>query len=144
MTTILEAFERGTSTFNAHDLDGFAEVLTDDVVFQAPGGMRGQGKSACAEFFGGWWRAFPDAHVDVHGLYLSEDAAVEEGLFTGTHHGVLHTPAGDIPPTGRGVRIAYLQVLRFREGKHASFNLIFDRLEMLQQLGLATSPAPPE
>jgi hypothetical protein len=27
-------------------------------------------------------------------------------------------------------------VLRFREGKHLSFNLMFDRLAMLEQLGL--------
>jgi hypothetical protein len=41
--TVREAFERGTETFNAHDLDGFAKVLADDVVFEAPGGMRGAG-----------------------------------------------------------------------------------------------------
>jgi ketosteroid isomerase-like protein len=141
MTTTLDAFQRGTSTFNAHDLDGFAEVLADDVVFHAPGGMRGEGKSACAEFFAGWWVAFPDAHVDVHDLHLIEDVAVEEGSFTGTHGGVLRTPTGDIPPTGRPVRIPYIQVLRFRNGKHVSFNLMFDRLEMLDQLGLVTAPA---
>jgi steroid delta-isomerase-like uncharacterized protein len=143
MTTILEVFERGTSTFNAHDLKAFAEVLADDVVFQAPGGMRGRGKSACAEFFGGWWKAFPDAYVDVHDVHILGEVAVEEGTFTGTHNGILHTPTGDIPPTGRPVRIAFLHVLRFRDGKHASFNLMFDRLDMLEQLGLA-SPTPAE
>jgi hypothetical protein len=39
------------------------------------------------------------------------------------------------------VRIAYIQVLRFRDGKHVSFNLGFDRLEMLEQLGLVPAPA---
>ena len=101
--TTREAFERGTDTFNAHDIDGFAEVLADDVVFDAPGGMRGEGKAACAEFFGGWFGAFPDAHVEVHDLHIIGDVAVEEGTFTGTHDGVLHGPAGDIPPTGRAV-----------------------------------------
>ncbi|MCK1479699.1 nuclear transport factor 2 family protein [Bradyrhizobium sp. 197] len=47
-----EAFGKGTATFNAHDLDGFAEVLADDVVFEAPGGMHGEGKAACVAFFG--------------------------------------------------------------------------------------------
>lgn len=46
--TAREAFEKGTATFNAHDLDGFKEVLADDVVFKAPGGMHGEGKTACA------------------------------------------------------------------------------------------------
>jgi ketosteroid isomerase-like protein len=134
--TTRDAFEKGTNTFNAHDLAGFAEVLADDVVFTAPGGMQGSGKAACVEFYGGWIEAFPDVHVDVTGLHIIDDIAVEEGTFTGTHDGVLHTPAGDLPPTGRAVRLDYIQVLRFRDGTHVSFNLTFDRLTMLEQLGL--------
>jgi ketosteroid isomerase-like protein len=133
---VRETFERGTETFNAHDIDGFAEVLADDVVFEAPGGLRGEGKAACIEFYGGWFGAFPDAHVDVHHLHIINNVAVEEGTFTGTHNGVLHGPMGDIHPTARPVRIGYIQVLRFRDGKHVSFNLMFDRLSMLEQLGL--------
>ena len=140
--TTREAFERGTDTFNAHDIDGFAKVLADDVVFQAPGGMRGEGKPACVEFYGSWMTAFPDAHVEMHGIHILDDIAVEEGTFTGTHHGVLRTPTGDIPPTGRSVSLDYIQVLRFRDGKHVSFNLMFDRLLMLEQLGLTPAPAP--
>jgi ketosteroid isomerase-like protein len=137
-----DAFEKGTNTFNAHDLDGFAKVLADDVVFRAPGGMEGQGKAACVEFFGGWIEAFPDAHVEVTGIHVIDDVAVEEGIFTGTQDGVLHTQAGDLPPTGRAVRLDYIQVLRFRDGTHVSFNLTFDRLMMLEQLGLAPAPVP--
>jgi steroid delta-isomerase-like uncharacterized protein len=142
--TIREAFERGTETFNAHDIDSFAEVLADDVAFKAPGGVDGQGKAACAAFFASWFGAFPDAHVDVHRLHIAGDVAVEEGVFTGTHNGVLHGPAGDIPPTGRPVRLDYVQVLRFRDGKHVSFNLLFDRLSLLEQLGLIPAPSPAE
>jgi ketosteroid isomerase-like protein len=140
--TAREAFERGTETFNAHDIDGFAEVLPDDVVFEAPGGLRGQGKAACIEFYGNWFGAFRDAHVEVHCLHIIGDVAVEEGTFTGTHNGVLKGPTGEVPPTGRPVRIAYIQVLRFRDGKHISFNLMFDRLSMLEQLGLVPAPLP--
>jgi ketosteroid isomerase-like protein len=102
--------------------------------------MRGVGKEACAAFFGSWFAAFSDAHVDVHSAHILDDVAVEEGTFTGTHDGTLHTPAGDIPSTGRTVAVDYVQVLRFRDGKHVSFNLMFDRLAMLEQLGLAPKP----
>jgi steroid delta-isomerase-like uncharacterized protein len=136
-----EAFERGTDTFNAHDIEGFTAVLADDVVFEAPGGMRGEGKESCAGFYGSWFAAFPDAHVDVHDVHFVDDVAVEEGTFTGTHEGVLHTPTGDIPPTGRPVEVGYIQVLRFRDGETVSFNLMFDRLAMLEQLGLVPTPA---
>ena len=135
-----EAFKRGTQTFNDHDLNGFAQVVADDVVFAAPGPVRGEGNAACVEFFGGWMNAFSDAHVEVHGLHLLGDVAIEEGTFTGTHDGVLQAPAGEIPPTGRPVSLDYIQVLRFRDGQHVSFNLMFDRLLMLEQLGLVPAP----
>jgi len=140
--TVREAFERGTDTFNAHDIDGFTSVLADDVVYQAPGGISGQGKAACVQFFAGWWDAFPDAHIDVHAVHIAGDIAAEEGTFTGTHHGTLHSPAGDIAPTGRQVAVDYIHVLRYRDGKHVWFNLLFDRLLMLEQLGLLPAPAP--
>ncbi len=138
--TTREAFERGTETFNAHDMKGFGEVLADDVVFQAPGGINGKGKAACVEFFGSWFVAFPDAHVDVHNVHILDDVAVEEGTFRGTHNGVLSGPMADVPPTGRSVRVSYVHLLRFREGKHVSFHLMFDRLAMLEQLGLVPTP----
>jgi ketosteroid isomerase-like protein len=103
--------------------------------------MRGEGKEACAAFYGSWFAAFPDVHVDVHRVHFVDDVAVEEGKFTGTHDGTLHTPTGDVPPTGRPVEVDYIQVLRFRDGKHLSFHLMFDRLLMLEQLGLVPAPA---
>ena len=140
--TIREAFEKGTDTFNAHDIDGFTSVLADDVTYRAPGGISGQGKTACAQFFAGWFGAFPDAHVEVHALHIAGDVAVEEGTFTGTHHGVLRSPAGDIPPTGRPVAVDYVHVLHYRDGKHVSFSLSYDRLQMIEQLGVIPAPAP--
>ena len=139
--TAREAFERGTDAFNAHDMDGFAEVVADHVVGLAPG-SRFAGKSAFVEFNGGWLQAFPDAHIEVHDVHFTNDIAVEEGTFSGTHDGVLHTPSGDIPPTGRAVSVDYIHVLRFRDGLHVSFNLMFDRLLMLEQLGLIPASAP--
>jgi hypothetical protein len=85
-----------------------------DAVFRAPGGMTGQGQEACVQFYASW---------------------------SGTHQGVLHNPAGDIPPTGRTVALHYIHVPRYRDGLHISFNLMFDRLLMLEQLGLIPAPA---
>ena len=133
--TTREAFEHGTDAYNAHDMDGFAEVVADDVVVAAPG-MRCEGKPAFVEFYGGWLQTFPDAHIEVHDVHFVDDIAVEEGTFSGTHDGVLHTPTGDVPPTGRAVSLDYIHVVRYRDGLHVSFNLIFDRLLMLEQLGL--------
>jgi predicted ester cyclase len=103
--------------------------------------MHGDGKAACVAFFGGWFAAFPDAHVEVQAVHIVDNVAIEEGTFTGTQDGVLRGPMGDIPPTGRWVKVDYIQVLRFCDGKHVSFKLMFDQLTMLEQLGLLPTPA---
>ena len=48
MTTLTtrEVFQAGTDAFNAHDIDAFAELLADDVVFDAPGMPRDSGRAA--------------------------------------------------------------------------------------------------
>ena len=141
-TTVREAFDMHTEAFNSHDIDGFASTLADDVVFQAPGGIAGEGKSACAQFYGGWLDAFPDAHVEVHDLHITGDVAVEEGTFTGTHQGVLPIPDGGVPATGRSVTVDYIQVLRYHDDKYTSFNLMYDQLPLLEQLGLIPAQEP--
>ena len=140
--TTQQAFEVGTAAFNAHDFDAFAAVLADDVRFEAPGGARLSGKEACVAFYRGWTGTFPDAHVDVDAVhYVDDRLIVEEGTFSGTHDGALRTPGGDIPATGRTVNVPYIHVLRFRDGKHVFFGLMFDRLQMLEQLGIVPAPA---
>lgn len=42
----------------------------------------------------------------------------------------------EVPPTGRAARLAYIQVLRSRDGTHVSLNSTFDRLSMPEPLGL--------
>lgn len=140
--TVREAFDKWTEAFNAHDVGKFAGMLADDVVFHAPGGINGEGKDACAQYCAGWFGGFPDAHAEVKAVHITGDVAVEEGTFTGTHDGVLHTPDGDIPPTGRRVTADYIQVNRFRDGKNTYSNLMYDQLEMLAQLGLTPATAP--
>ena len=39
------------------------------------------------------------------------------------------------------MNIDYIQVHRLRDGNQVSFHLVFDRFEMLEQLGLIPAPA---
>ena len=119
---------RAMETFNAHDLDGLADVLADDVICRAPGGLEEQGKAACVEFHRRWLADFPDAHVEVRARHMIDHVVVEEGTFRGTHDGVA--------PTGRSVSLDYVRVVRVHDGKQVSLDLMFDRLLMLEQLGL--------
>ena len=123
-----DAVERATERFNAHDLDGFADVLADDVIFRAPGGVEEQGKSACVELHRGWLADFPDAQVEVRARHMTGHVVVEAGTFRGTHEGVART--------GRSVCFDFVRVVEVRDGRLVSLDLTFDRLVMLEQLGL--------
>ena len=122
------AFDTGTDAFNARDFERFAESLADDVVFQAPGGVWGEGKDDCIRFHRNLFDAFPDARLDVHDVHVFDDVAVEEGTLTGTHDGVART--------GHAVSLDYVRVTRHRDGKNISMSMMLDRLGMLEQLGL--------
>jgi ketosteroid isomerase-like protein len=130
MTVIDQAVvETAADAFNAHDLERLSALLHEDVAFRAPGGIQGEGRAACVDFYRRWFAEFPDARFDVRTTQIVDGIAVEEGTFIGTHTGVA--------PTGRPVALDYVQVLRLRDGKHVSVELMFDRLLMLEQLGLA-------
>jgi uncharacterized protein (TIGR02246 family) len=134
---VRELFDKGTDAFNRHDVEGFTGQMADDVRMTAPGVGELQGKAAVSAFYQGWIGAFPDAHVEIDAVQVLEDMAIEEGHFVGTHRATLHTPSGDLPATGRGVRGDYVQVLRFRGDLIASFHLVYDRMDLLEQLGLS-------
>ncbi len=138
-SNVRQVFDKGTNAFNAHDIDAFAETIADNATTRAPGVGEIRGKQAVTAFYRSWLDAFPDARVEINSVHIVDDVAIEEGVFSGTHRATLRSPAGDLPPTGRSVHVEYIQVLRFRGDKVTSFHLVFDRAEMLEQLGLSPS-----
>jgi ketosteroid isomerase-like protein len=141
MANIKQIWERGDKAFNAQDAATMQADMADDVEIVAPGGMVTRGKAQALEFLKSWWEAYPDAKTKARRVYTTDDAVIEEGTFTGTHKGVFRTPAGDIQPTGRRVEGDYISVFSFRGEKIASQHLMFDRLQLLEQLGLVPTPA---
>jgi predicted ester cyclase len=129
MVTTQLAFETGTDAFNARDVGRFAQLLADDVMFEAPGCHRSSGKQACVDFYWRLFDAFPDAQFQPRKLYVLDEVAIEEGTFSGTHTGVGRT--------GRRVTLDYVQVMSVEGGACVSLKLLLDRLTMLEQLGVA-------
>ena len=77
------------------------------------------------------WRTFPTVSVEVRARHMIDHVVVEEGTFRGTHDGVA--------PTGRSVCLDFVRVVEVRDGKQVSLDLTFDRLVMLEQLGLVST-----
>ena len=54
----------------------------------------------------------------------------------GTHDGVLHTPNGDVAPTGRAIELRWAAVYATDGDTLKSEHLFFDQMDFLGQLGL--------
>jgi predicted ester cyclase len=84
-----------------------------------------------------WQQAFPDNRIETIAVHADDRGGVHEFRAAGTHTGTLRGPAGEMPATGRTVRMDMCGVYEFEEGKITSFHLYFDQAELLGQLELA-------
>jgi ketosteroid isomerase-like protein len=77
--------DRFNETFNQHDADALALLLTDDTVFEdtspAPDGQRIAGKAAVVAFWRGWFARNPDAVFDAEDVIVSGDRAVVRWVY---------------------------------------------------------------
>jgi predicted ester cyclase len=125
--------ERHVEAFNARDAD--AEPWSDDGELVAPNASI-HGRDQVLGFLGVFWDAFPDGRLETSLLLAEGSMVAAEGRFTGTHTGVLRTPAGDVAATGRDVDLRWMSSYQIRGDELASEHLYFDQAELLGQLGL--------
>ena len=141
MANVEEIIERGNDAFNRHDVNALMQLYGDNAEFRGPGGMVARGHDEIRRFTEGWIQGFPDAKITSHNRIISGNTVVEEGVFTGTHTGIVPTPMGDIPPTGKKVEGEFVDVFELENGKIVSDRLTFDRMQLMEQLGLVPAPA---
>ena len=119
--------------FNGRDSD--ADPWADDAEFTAPG-ANVSGRDNVIGFIAVFQEAFPDLRLEIKQLLADGSAAAAEGTMTGTHDGVLHTPNGDVAPTGRDLALRWAAVYVTDGDMLKSEHLFFDQMDFLGQLGL--------
>ena len=99
-------------------------------------GAQVSGRDDVIGFLDVFHEAFPDGRLEVKQLLSDGPAAAAEGTFVGTHDGVLHTPNGDVAPTGRAIEFRWAAVYATDGDTLKSEHLFFDQMDFLGQLGL--------
>ena len=94
------------------------------------------GRENVIDFIAAFQEAFPDLRLNMEQLLTDGPAAAAEGTITGTHDGVLHTPDGDVAPTGRAVEFRWAALYVTDGETLKSEHLYFDQMDFLGQLGL--------
>ena len=89
----------------------------------------------------GFHHAFPDLHFMVEDLFAEGDRVTFRVTMRGTHEGPFPYLQG-VPPTGKKVTIAVLDVIRVEQGKFAEQWGGPDLFDLLQQLGAKVSADP--
>ena len=118
-----------------NDRDRDADPWAADAQMVAPVGQA-SGRDEVLDFLGVFQEAFPDLRLEIEQLLSDGTPAAAEGTLTGTHDGVLHTPGGDVPPTGRGVKLRWAAIYATDGDTLKSEHLLFDQMDFLGQLGL--------
>jgi steroid delta-isomerase-like uncharacterized protein len=86
----------------------------------------------------GFAAGFPDRQVDIDDIFGANDQVVARATLHATHTGKL----GDIPSTGRPVRLASVILYRFAADRIVEEWEIFDVLGMYRQLGVRPPEGP--
>jgi predicted ester cyclase len=113
----------------------------ENVVLEAPGDVRLEGREAATEYAMAWLRAFPDARLTIRNELEAGDWIVQEFTFEGAHQETLSTPTGDIPATNRRLSGRGVQIVGTEGGEVIDTRLYFDQVQVMTQLGLMPEAA---
>ena len=124
--------------WNAHDVDEILEYFTDDVLWAEPTLEEPiRGKEAVAAHLKDTFQAFPDLRVLKEDFHVFPDTEESAGVSIWTLKATNTGPSKEtgIPATGKQVTMSGTNLFRFRGDLIKEYVLVYDSLNLLQQLG---------
>jgi steroid delta-isomerase-like uncharacterized protein len=121
---------------NAGRLEVIDELFAEDVVFVTPVG-RFERRDGVRQLVTGFRTGFSDLHVQVEEILGETNRLAVRVTTTGTNDGEL---LGN-PPTGNEVRLPFVHFVSLENGRYHRDLVIYDRLALMEQLGLAPQRA---
>jgi steroid delta-isomerase-like uncharacterized protein len=123
--------------WNGGKFSRLGEFVADDVVVHGASPADDlYGPEGITRFYSGLREAFPDIHFTIEDQIAEGDRVVTRWTASATHRGAFQ----GIPPTGKTISIAGIDVDRFVGGRVAECWSIAGELSVLQQLGVLPSP----
>jgi len=142
MATTQTIFDEGTSALNSHDYAKF-ESLHDSNADVRQSGMPGKDIKSQIEGLKMLAAGFPDGRWTYERPIRDGEQASAEHRFEGTHTAALSLPGVPvIPATGKKVTLNASVVLTVHDGKVTRARVYTDRMQLVEQLGLAPAPQP--
>jgi ketosteroid isomerase-like protein len=135
--------DQGTQAVLAGDLDRLREIYAPDVELTTPDAGALHGIDAALEWNRTFVNAFTDRDYHSERALETDECAIDQGEFIGTHTQPLELPDGtSVPPTGKQIRMRSTDIATVSDGRIVRHDFYFDQLEMLNQLGLGQGGTP--
>ena len=132
--TNIEIMARVWKITEANDWPALEQYFTPNTEFRMGGGQPLRGVREFAQLCQGWWGAFPDLKHEVTAELESGDSYACELAMHGTHTGTMHSPQGDLPATGKRVKMHSCDYVVIRDGKIVTWHAYPDIPGMMAQL----------
>ncbi len=129
----MDAVKRG-------DLEALVDMCQPDAVHTSPDGTF-PGAQGVRDLFKPMLDATSEREVQINNMVEAGDTIVVEFVFRVKGTGPFVTPQGTIPATGKTVTLTSIAVYKLRGGKLAGSRGMYDRLELMTQMGVLGSPA---
>lgn len=130
-----ELFRELVAALNDRDFEAFAATHADDVVLHDHDETV-HGIDAAIAHETANYEAFPDMRYDVDDVVAEDGVVAGRWTVTGTHEGAFE----GIPPTNETIELSATGFMHVDDGEITEVWLTYDRLGMLQQLGVADAP----
>jgi len=121
--------------FSQGKLDLVDQLYAPNYVYHGPDGEM-KGPESVTQAVTMYRTAFPDIRVKVEDFIAEGDKVVARYTITGTHQGDLM----GIAPTGKPIMMSGISIHRIADGKIVEEWDIYDRMGMMQQLGVIPMP----
>src|SRR5262249_32597223 len=137
----VEAYRASAEAFNKHDVKAVASYNAPDAVFHDMTQPKDMDAKANTAMLNDFFKGFPDAHLTFTSVFGAGDYTVARGTFEGTNAGAMPS-MGIKKATGKPVKVQFVEIGKFENGKTKEDWLFFDGMAFGSQLGLAQAGAP--
>jgi len=107
--TALRVVLEFNEAFNRHDVEGMMQLMSDDCVFEntspAPDGTAYSGKEAVTQFWQGFFRESPQAHIEI-----------EEAFGLGNNRCVMRWRYSWVSSTGKKGHVRGVDIFKLKDG----------------------------
>jgi len=133
---------RYLASWNEHDADAMAELLTEDILWTDPALPEpARGVAAVQEFMHASWQAFPDLQFeepDPPHFSRNGDYVAWAWRMRGTMTGPIEPPG--FAPTGKAMTIEGVDLWIMRGERIATYRAFYDLTDLSRQLGILPMP----